>query len=99
MAGLDAPSSGEVRLDGAPMSTLDEDGRAQVRADKVGFVFPSFQLLPSLTALENGMLPLELRGAADADGTARAHLGKVGRGTEASRAGSKRGRRQIFWGP
>src|SRR3546814_6909922 len=72
MAGLDAPSSGEVRLDGAPMSTLDEDGRAKVRADKVGFVFQSFQLLPSLTALENVMLPLELRGDADAEGSARA---------------------------
>src|SRR5690606_23142604 len=49
MAGLDTPSSGEVRLDGAPLSALDEDGRAKVRADKVGFVFQSFQLLPSLT--------------------------------------------------
>src|SRR3546814_18603501 len=78
MAGLDAPSCGEVRLDGAPMSTLDEDGRAKVRADKVGFVFQSFQLLPSLTALENVMLPLELRGDADAEGPARATLGTVG---------------------
>src|SRR3546814_6042176 len=78
MAGLDAPSSGEVRLDGAPMSTLDEDGRAKVRADKVGFVFQSFQLLPSLTALENVMLPLELRGDRDVEGPARAILGKVG---------------------
>src|SRR3546814_17390405 len=68
----------EVRLDGAPRSTLDEDGRAKVRADKVGFVFQSFQLLPSLTALENVMLPLELRGDADAEGPARATLGKVG---------------------
>ena len=78
MAGLDVPSSGEVRLDGAPMSALDEDGRAKVRADKVGFVFQSFQLLPSLTALENVMLPLELRGDADAEGPARATLAKVG---------------------
>ena len=78
MAGLDVPSSGEVRLDGAPMSKLDEDGRAKVRADKVGFVFQSFQLLPSLTALENVMLPLELRGDADAEGPARATLAKVG---------------------
>ena len=61
MAGLDTPSSGSVLLDGAPMSTLDEDGRARVRGEKVGFVFQSFQLLPSLTALENVMLPLELR--------------------------------------
>jgi putative ABC transport system ATP-binding protein len=78
MAGLDTPSSGEVRLDGAPMSTLDEDGRAKIRADKVGFVFQSFQLLPSLTALENVMLPLELRGDADAEAPARATLAKVG---------------------
>src|SRR3546814_14758699 len=60
------------------MSTLDEDGRAKVRADKVGFVFQSFQLLPSLTALENVMLPLELRGDPDAEGPSRATLGKVG---------------------
>ncbi len=80
MAGLDVPSSGEVHLDGAPMSALDEDGRARVRSEKVGFVFQSFQLLPSLTALENVMLPLELRGDADADAPARAILGKVGLG-------------------
>jgi len=78
MAGLDTPSSGEVWLDGAPLSALDEDGRAKVRADKVGFVFQSFQLLPSLTTLENVMLPLELRGDADAEGPARATLAKVG---------------------
>nr|WP_242112657.1 ABC transporter ATP-binding protein [Luteimonas aquatica] len=80
MAGLDTPSAGEVRVDGAPMSALDEDGRARVRAEKVGFVFQSFQLLPSLTALENVMLPLELRGDADAETPARAILGKVGLG-------------------
>jgi len=78
MAGLDLPSDGSVRLDGAPLSTLDEDGRARVRGEKVGFVFQSFQLLPSLTALENVMLPLELRGDRDAEGPARAILGKVG---------------------
>ncbi len=78
MAGLDVPTSGQVRLHGAPMSALDEDGRAKVRAEKVGFVFQSFQLLPSLTALENVMLPLELRGDADAEGPARATLDKVG---------------------
>ncbi|MEG3194082.1 ATP-binding cassette domain-containing protein, partial [Lysobacter sp. D1-1-M9] len=61
MAGLDTPSSGSVLLDGKPLSTLDEDGRARVRGEKVGFVFQNFQLLPSLTALENVMLPLELR--------------------------------------
>lgn len=80
MAGLDRPSKGEVRLDGAPMSSLDEDGRARVRAEKVGFVFQSFQLLPSLTALENVMLPLELRGDADAETPARGILEKVGLG-------------------
>jgi putative ABC transport system ATP-binding protein len=78
MAGLDVPSSGRVVLDGEPMSTLDEDGRARVRGEKVGFVFQSFQLLPSLTALENVMLPLELRGDADAETPARAILTQVG---------------------
>ena len=80
MAGLDVPSSGSVVLDGATMSALDEDGRARVRGEKVGFVFQSFQLLPSLTALENVMLPLELRGDADAESPARAILQKVGLG-------------------
>jgi len=80
LAGLDTPSSGEVRLDGAPLSTLDEDGRARVRALSVGFVFQNFQLLPSLTALENVMLPLELRGDADAQTPARQILGLVGLG-------------------
>lgn len=78
LAGLDVPSDGEVRLDGELLSSLDEDGRARVRGEKVGFVFQSFQLLPSLTALENVMLPLELRGDADAEGPARAILGQVG---------------------
>jgi putative ABC transport system ATP-binding protein len=80
MAGLDTPSAGRVLLDGAPLSTLDEDGRAKVRGEKVGFVFQSFQLLPSLTALENVMLPLELRGDPDVDGPAREILRKVGLG-------------------
>jgi putative ABC transport system ATP-binding protein len=80
MAGLDTPSSGSVLLDGAPMSTLDEDGRARVRGEKVGFVFQSFQLLPSLTALENVMLPLELRGDVDVESPARVILEKVGLG-------------------
>ncbi|GAB2656079.1 ABC transporter ATP-binding protein [Arenimonas aestuarii] len=78
MAGLDVPSEGEVRLDGSALSGLHEDGRARIRGEKVGFVFQSFQLLPSLTALENVMLPLELRGDADAEGPARAMLGQVG---------------------
>ncbi|MGY0650948.1 ABC transporter ATP-binding protein [Luteimonas sp. A537] len=80
LAGLDAPSSGTVTVDGAALSTLDEDGRAKVRGDKVGFVFQNFQLLPSLTALENVMLPLELRGDADAESPARTILGRVGLG-------------------
>lgn len=80
LAGLDAPTAGSVEIDGAALSTLDEDGRARVRAEKVGFVFQNFQLLPSLTALENVMLPLELRGDADAEGPARAILARVGLG-------------------
>ncbi|MGN6151192.1 MAG: ABC transporter ATP-binding protein [Lysobacteraceae bacterium] len=80
MAGLDTPTSGRVLLDGTPLSSLDEDGRAKVRGEKVGFVFQSFQLLPSLTALENVMLPLELRGDADPEAPARAILERVGLG-------------------
>src|SRR5690606_34206282 len=78
MAGLDTPSSGDVMLDGEALSAMDEDGRARVRGAKVGFVFQNFQLLPSLTALENVMLPLELRGDRDVDGPARAILQQVG---------------------
>lgn len=78
LAGLDTPSSGEVELAGEPLSKLDEDGRAAVRGRHVGFVFQSFQLLPSLTALENVMLPLELAGARDAETQARGILGQVG---------------------
>jgi putative ABC transport system ATP-binding protein len=80
LAGLDVPSAGTVTLDGERISDMDEDGRARVRGEKVGFVFQSFQLLPSLTALENVMLPLELRGDADVDGPARQILEKVGLG-------------------
>lgn len=80
LAGLDTPTTGTVLIDGAPLSTLDEDGRARVRGEKVGFVFQSFQLLPTLTALENVMLPLELRGDADAATPARRILEKVGLG-------------------
>jgi len=60
LAGLDLPSSGKVWLGGSELTSLDEDGRAALRADKVGFVFQSFHLIPSLTAVENVMLPLEL---------------------------------------
>lgn len=77
LAGLDTPSSGSVRLNGAELSTMSEDQRAAVRADAVGFVFQSFQLLPSLTALENVMLPLELRGDRDAQAPAAAILSRV----------------------
>jgi putative ABC transport system ATP-binding protein len=80
LAGLDRPSSGEVRLAGVPLSTLDEDGRAKLRGERVGFVFQSFQLLPALTALENAMLPLELRGERKPEPQARAILERVGLG-------------------
>jgi putative ABC transport system ATP-binding protein len=80
MAGLDTPTEGEVRLAGQALSSLDEDGRARLRGEHVGFVFQSFQLLPSLTALENVMLPMELAGADDADPRARDILGRVGLG-------------------
>jgi putative ABC transport system ATP-binding protein len=80
MAGLDSPTEGEVRLAGRALSTLDEDGRARLRGEHVGFVFQSFQLLPSLTALENVMLPMELAGADDAEPRARDILDRVGLG-------------------
>ncbi|MBI2379240.1 MAG: ABC transporter ATP-binding protein [Gammaproteobacteria bacterium] len=78
LAGLDAPSSGRVSLAGVDLASLDEDGRAALRAQKTGFVFQSFQLLPSLNALENVMLPLELGGQSDAEALARDLLAKVG---------------------
>ncbi|MDA8363122.1 MAG: ABC transporter ATP-binding protein [Gammaproteobacteria bacterium] len=78
LAGLDVPSSGRVLLDGVDLGTLDEDGRARLRAGRVGFVFQSFQLLPALTALENVMLPLELVGRPAPGRTAREVLARVG---------------------
>jgi len=78
LAGLDTPSSGTVSLGDVRLSALDEDGRAKLRGERIGFVFQSFQLLPALTALENAMLPLELRGDRDAEGPARAILARVG---------------------
>lgn len=78
MAGLDVPSHGRVILDGAELNELDEDGRARVRHQRVGFVFQSFQLLPGLTALENVLMPLELNGSAGSEGTARHWLAQVG---------------------
>ncbi|TWC29147.1 putative ABC transport system ATP-binding protein [Pseudomonas sp. SJZ079] len=80
LAGLDLPSDGSVTLAGHDLGTLDEDQRARVRAEHVGFVFQSFQLLDSLNALENVMLPLELEGHADARERARALLVRVGLG-------------------
>ena len=78
LAGLDTPSEGEVWLDGVELTGLDEDGRAALRADNVGFVFQSFHLIPSLTALENVMLPLELAGARDASAAALQAIRTVG---------------------
>lgn len=78
LAGLDVPSSGNVKLENQDLSLLDEDGRAALRADHVGFVFQSFHLIPSLTALENVMLPLELSNHPDPAGAARETLDKVG---------------------
>jgi putative ABC transport system ATP-binding protein len=78
LAGLDLPTSGHVVLNDANLSALDEDGRAQLRAESVGFVFQSFHLVPSLNALENVMLPLELAGHKDAREAARSIIGKVG---------------------
>jgi putative ABC transport system ATP-binding protein len=78
LAGLDEPTAGAVWLSGTELSALDEDGRAEARARHVGFVFQSFHLVPSLTALENVMLPLELAGRRDARAAAREALAQVG---------------------
>ena len=78
LAGLDLPTQGYVVLNGANLGELDEDGRARVRAESVGFVFQSFHLVPSLNALENVMLPLELAGHKDAREASRAIIERVG---------------------
>lgn len=78
LAGLDRPTSGEVLIDGVALSSLDEDARAALRQQLLGFVFQSFQLLPALTALENVMLPLELAGVQDASRRAGEWLSRVG---------------------
>ena len=78
LAGLDVPSAGQVWLGPNELTGLDEDGRAALRADHVGFVFQSFHLISSLTALENVMLPLELAGKDDAAGAAREAIRTVG---------------------
>jgi putative ABC transport system ATP-binding protein len=84
LAGLDTPSSGTVVLAGTDLFKLDEDQRAEVRAQQVGFVFQSFQLLGNLTALENVMLPLELKGRSDARAAATEMLRRVGLGERLS---------------
>ena len=78
LAGMDVASAGEVWLDGVNLSALDEDARAWLRAEKVGFVFQNFQLLPALTAKENVMLPLELAGIDEAGSIAERFLEEVG---------------------
>jgi putative ABC transport system ATP-binding protein len=79
LAGLDRPTAGTVYLDGQELGALDEDARARMRGEKIGFVFQSFQLIPTLTARENVQVPLELRGE-DADGRATDLLARVGLG-------------------
>ena len=83
LAGLDLPSSGRIWLAGTEITMLDEDARARLRAERVGFVFQAFHLLPALTALENVMLPLELVGRDDARSAALAMLQRVGLGPRA----------------
>ncbi len=78
LAGLDTPSRGTVLLDDADLGAMDEDARARLRGGKVGFVFQSFQLIPTLTAIENVQVPLELRGDAHAADRARELLARVG---------------------
>ena len=78
LAGLDQPTSGEVWLNGFELGSLDEDGRAKLRNQEVGFVFQSFHLMPSLTAIENVLLPLELCGAENATEAAHEALVRVG---------------------
>lgn len=83
-AGLDQATSGQVRLGGVDLASLDEDGRARLRSEIVGFVFQSFQLIPTLTALENVTVPMELRGQNGAQAKARELLGQVGLGERLS---------------
>jgi len=80
LAGLDTPTTGQVILDGSDMTAMNEDQRAQLRGEKVGFVFQSFQLIATLTALENVQVPLELRGESGAGERARELLARVGLG-------------------
>jgi putative ABC transport system ATP-binding protein len=80
LAGLDLPTRGSVLIDGVNITAMDEDARARLRGEKVGFVFQSFQLIPTLTAVENVQVPLELRGERDASPRAAELLGRVGLG-------------------
>jgi putative ABC transport system ATP-binding protein len=80
LAGLDTPSRGSVALDGTDITALDEDARARLRGEKVGFVFQSFQLITTLTAIENVQVPLELRGESNVTERARDVLARVGLG-------------------
>ena len=80
LAGLDRPSEGTVMLDGIDLHTLSEDARARLRRDRIGFVFQTFQLIPSLSAQENVQVPLDLRGDSAAAERARALLERVGLG-------------------
>jgi putative ABC transport system ATP-binding protein len=78
VAGLDAPTAGRVLIDGVDITALDEDGLAKLRGSRIGFVFQFFHLLPSLTAYENVLVPMEIAGAKDAAARARALLSEVG---------------------
>jgi putative ABC transport system ATP-binding protein len=78
IAGLDAPSTGSILIDGTEITTLGEDELARLRGEKIGFVFQSFHLIPSLTALENVLVPMEIAGRRDALARGRALLGEVG---------------------
>ena len=78
VAGLDAPTSGRIVIDGVDITSLDEDGLARLRGAKIGFVFQFFHLLPSLTAFENVLVPMEIAGARGAPARARELLGEVG---------------------
>ncbi|MBA2303345.1 MAG: ABC transporter ATP-binding protein [Acidobacteria bacterium] len=78
VAGLDAPTAGRVIIDGVDITTLDEDGLARLRGSRIGFVFQFFHLLPSLTAYENVLVPMEIAGSKDAPARATALLGEVG---------------------
>ena len=78
LAGLDAPSTGSIHIDGTDITRLTEDGLAKLRGEKIGFVFQFFHLVPSLTAFENVLVPMEIAGRRDADARARQLLGEVG---------------------